>query len=88
MTRKQTHCLFIEEELYNWSGPNSFKHHRLTEVSFLVIMAGLLSSLKRRQKNNRTQSARLQDRRKIEGLLAAPNRKLDLFSRCCSAQHI
>ena len=88
MRHKKTHCLVIEEEPYNWSGPNSFRHHRLTEVSFLIIMAGLLSSLIRRQKNNRTQSARLQDRRKIEGLLAAPNRELDLISRCCSAQHI
>ena len=78
----------MEEESYNWSSPNSLKHHRLTAVSFLIIMAGLLSSLIRRQKNNRTQSARLQDRRKIEGLPAAPNRELDLISRCCSAQQI
>lgn len=88
MRHKKTHCLVIEEEPYNWSGPKSFKHHRLTEVSFLILVAGLLSSLIRRQKNNRTQSARLQDRRKIEGLLAAPNRELDLISRCGSAQHV
>ena len=52
----------MEEESYNWSSPNSLKHHRLTAVSFLVIMAGLLSILIRRQKNYQTQSARLQDR--------------------------
>ena len=86
MRHKKNHCLVIEEEPYDWSGPNSFKHHRLTEGYFLILMAGLLSSLIRRQKNNRTQSARLQDRRKIEGLLAAPNRELDLISRCGSAQ--
>ena len=86
MRHKETHCLVIEEEPYDWSGPNSFEHQRLTEVSFLINMAGLLSSLVRRQKYHRTQSARLQDCRKIEGLLAAPNRELDLISGCGSAQ--
>ena len=88
MSHKKAYCPIIGEEPFNWAGPNSFKHHRLTEVSFLIIMAGLLSSLIRRQKNNRTKSARLQDRRKIEGLLAAPNRELDLISRCGSAQQV
>ena len=78
----------MKEEPYNWSSPKSFKHHRLTAASFVVIMAGLLSILIRRQTNYRNKSARLQDRRKIEGLLAAPNRELDLISRCCSAQQI
>jgi hypothetical protein len=47
MRRKQTHCLFIEEESYNWSAPKSAKHYRLIAVSVLVIVAGLLFSLLR-----------------------------------------
>ena len=47
MRRKQMHCLFIEEESYNWSAPNSAKHYRVIAVSVLVIVAGLLFSLLR-----------------------------------------
>ena len=47
MRRKQTHCLFIEEESYNWSALKSAKHYRLIAVSVLVIVAGLLFSLLR-----------------------------------------
>ena len=45
MRRKQTHCLFIEEESYNWLAPNSAKHNRLFTVSVLGIVVGLLFSL-------------------------------------------
>ena len=54
MRRKQTHCLFIEEESYNWSAPNSAKHYRLIAVSVLVIVAGLLFSLYASRQNTLT----------------------------------
>ena len=88
MRRKQTHCLFIEEESYNWSAPNSAKHYRLIAVSVLVIVAGLLFSLYASRQSTLTPSSCLQGRRDIEGLLAAQNRDLDLISRCGSAQPI
>ena len=47
MARKSQHCLFIEEEIYNWASPKSAKNRRLLYLALLFLTAGLLFSVLR-----------------------------------------
>jgi hypothetical protein len=47
MARRQSHCLFIEEETYNWASPRTASHRRLILLSVMIVIAGLLFSILR-----------------------------------------
>jgi len=45
--RKNQNCLFVEEEIYNWSSPKSrVNRHLVTLAVFFVISGVLLSGLR------------------------------------------
>ena len=47
MARKQPHCVFVEDEVYNWGNPKSVMNRRLLMLSILFVSAGLLFSVLR-----------------------------------------
>ncbi len=47
MSRKHQHCLFVEEEVYNWSSPKSLYNRRLLIFSVVVMMTALLFGMLR-----------------------------------------
>lgn len=47
MARKTQHCLFIEEEIYNWASPKSAKNRRLLYMGLMFLAAGMLFSVLR-----------------------------------------
>jgi hypothetical protein len=42
MSRKQQHCLFVEDEIYNWANRRSASRKRLIILSLVFLTAGLL----------------------------------------------
>lgn len=46
-SRKQPHCLFVEEEQYNWAPAKSSVSGKLIGLSVLFIVAALLFSVLR-----------------------------------------
>lgn len=47
MSRKHQHCLFVEEEVYNWSTPKSLHNRPLLVMAVVIIVAGLLFGMLR-----------------------------------------
>ena len=47
MSRKIQHCLFVEEESYNWTSPKSAVNRRLFVMAVLFVAAGVLFSVLR-----------------------------------------
>lgn len=47
MSRKQHHCLFVEEEVYNWASPRPLNSRRLILFSVLVLMGVFLVGMLR-----------------------------------------
>lgn len=47
MSRKIQHCLFVEEERYNWASPKSVLNRRLLFMALLFVAAGVLFSVLR-----------------------------------------
>ncbi len=45
MARKLQHCLFVEEESYNWTSPKSVLNRRLLFIALLFIAAGVVFSM-------------------------------------------
>lgn len=42
MVRKQQHCVFVEDEIYNWANSRSGSRKRLIVLSLVFVTAGLL----------------------------------------------
>lgn len=42
--KKRQHCLFVEEEIYNWASPRSRVNRHLTVLAVLFVISGLLLS--------------------------------------------
>lgn len=40
--RKNSHCLFVEDEIYNWAPPRPRAGRRLLWVSILVLAGAIL----------------------------------------------
>jgi hypothetical protein len=47
MPRKQQHCLFVEEEVYNWSSPRSLYNHPMLVMSVVILVTALLFGMLR-----------------------------------------
>ena len=45
--RKSEHCLFVEEEVYNWGSPKSRMNRSLLFMSVIFIITGVLFSVLR-----------------------------------------
>jgi hypothetical protein len=45
--RKSDHCLFVEEEIYNWGSPKSRVNRSLLFMSVIFIITGVLFSVLR-----------------------------------------
>jgi hypothetical protein len=45
--RKSDHCLFVEEEVYNWGSPKSRMNRSLLFMSVIFIITGVLFSVLR-----------------------------------------
>ncbi len=44
MFKKPSHCLFAEEEIYNWATPKSSRNKLLIGLAVVFIIAALLFS--------------------------------------------
>lgn len=42
MSRKQPHCVFVEDEVYNWANTRSASRKKLIVLSLMFVTAGLL----------------------------------------------
>lgn len=42
MFKKSSHCLFVEEETYNWASPKSGRNKQLIFLALVFLVAGLL----------------------------------------------
>ena len=47
MFKKTSHCLFVEEESYNWASPKSGRNRQLIALAILFMIAGMLFSVLR-----------------------------------------
>lgn len=47
MARKQQHCLFVEEEVYNWASSKPLANRRLVVISVVVLVTALLFGMLR-----------------------------------------
>lgn len=47
MSRKQQHCLFVEEEVYNWASPKPLSSRRLVVISVVILVTALLFGMLR-----------------------------------------
>ena len=45
MFKKTSHCLFVEEETYNWSSPKSSMQKPLIFLAIMFVAAGFLFSV-------------------------------------------
>ena len=43
--KKSQHCLFVEEERYNWAAPKSNISRKMLYLSVMFVVMGLLFSL-------------------------------------------
>lgn len=41
MFKKTSHCLFVEEETYNWANPGSSLHKPLSFLAVAFVVGGL-----------------------------------------------
>ena len=47
MGRKQQHCLFVEDEIYNWANTRSASRKRMIVLSLMFLAIGLFFSVLR-----------------------------------------
>ncbi|MFN3164018.1 MAG: hypothetical protein ACE37N_11195 [Pseudohongiellaceae bacterium] len=44
MFKRSQNCLFVEEEIYNWSSPKSRVNRHLVALAVLFVISGVLLS--------------------------------------------
>lgn len=47
MFKKSSHCLFVEEEIYNWATPRPNRSRLLIYLAVIFMIAGMLFSVLR-----------------------------------------